>query len=104
MTGVEGYIESAGSGLLAGLSAARRALGLEEITFPRTTMIGAMATYAAEGSNGAFMPMNANFGIIEPLPHRVKGVKVAKNQALADRALEIIGTIKEKLDEENRNC
>ena len=100
MTGVEGYIESAGSGLLAGLSAARRALGLEEIVFPRKTMIGAMSAYVAEGSTGAFVPMNANFGIIEPLPSRVKGGKVAKNQALADRALEIIGTIKEKLDED----
>ena len=100
MTGVEGYIESAGSGLLAGLCAARRALGLEEITFPRKTMIGAMSAYVAEGSTGAFVPMNANFGIIEPLPARVKGGKVAKNQALADRALEIVREIKNKLDED----
>lgn len=100
MTGVEGYIESAGSGLLAGLSAARRALGLEEISFPRKTMIGAMSSYVAEGSTGAFVPMNANFGIIEPLPARVKGGKVAKNQALADRAIGIVKEIKEKLDED----
>lgn len=103
MTGVEGYIESAASGLLAGLSAARRVLELEEITFPRSTMMGAMAGYVAEGVKGAFMPMNANFGIIEPLGTRVKGGKAAKNQALADRAIEKIKQIKEKLDEDRNS-
>ena len=97
MTGVEGYIESAGSGLVAGLSAARHALELERVEFPRITMIGAMASYVANGGNGAFAPMNANFGIIEPLPARVKGGKIAKNQALADRALACIDEIKEAL-------
>ena len=97
MTGVEGYIESAGSGLIAGLSAARAALGLDTVIFPRRTMIGAMAHYVANGSSGAFAPMNANFGIIEPLPARVKGGKIAKNQALAERALECIDSIKEEL-------
>ncbi len=90
MTGVEGYIESAGSGLVAGISAARQAQGKEAIVFPRTTMLGAMAHYVANGGTGAFVPMNANFGIIEPLPARVKGGKAAKNQALADRALQTI--------------
>ena len=97
MTGVEGYIESAGSGLVAGLSAARQALELERVVFPRSTMIGAMASYVANGGNGAFVPMNANFGIIEPLPARVKGGKIAKNQALAARALEQIDAIGEEL-------
>ena len=90
MTGVEGYIESAASGLVAGISAAEQANGGEAEIFSRATMLGAMAHYVANGSTGAFVPMNANFGIIEPLPHRVKGGKVAKNQALADRALSII--------------
>ena len=90
MTGVEGYIESAASGLVAGISAAAQAKDKEATVFPQTTMLGAMAHYVANGSTGAFVPMNANFGIIEPLPHRVKGGKVAKNQALADRALAII--------------
>ncbi len=90
MTGVEGYIESAASGLVAGISAAAQANGGEAEIFPRATMLGAMAHYVANGSTGAFVPMNANFGIIEPLPHRVKGGKVAKNQALADRALALI--------------
>ena len=95
MTGVEGYVESAGSGLVAGINAAREALGMEALVFPRCTMLGAMGHYVANGSNSAFTPMNANFGIIEPLPHRVKGGKVAKNQALADRALACIDDIKE---------
>ncbi len=90
MTGVEGYIESAASGLVAGISAAAQACGAEAEIFPRATMLGAMAHYVANGSTGAFVPMNANFGIIEPLPHRVKGGKVAKNQAIADRALALI--------------
>lgn len=90
MTGVEGYIESAGSGLVAGICAAAQARGLDAPEFPRATMLGAMAHYVANGSTGAFVPMNANFGIIEPLPCRVKGGKIAKNQALADRALSLI--------------
>ena len=93
MTGVEGYVESAGSGLVAGINAAREALGEEKLVFPRITMLGAMASYVANGSNSAFAPMNANFGIIEPLPARVKGGKTAKNQALADRALAYIDEI-----------
>ena len=97
MTGVEGYIESAGSGLVAGISAAREALGLDAVVFPRITIIGAMSSYVANGGNGDFVPMNANFGIIEPLPARVKGGKIAKNQALAARALECIDRIKEEL-------
>ena len=97
MTGVEGYIESAGSGLVAGISAAAQALGAKAPLFPRATMLGAMSHYVANGSNGDFVPMNANFGIIEPLGYRVKGGKVAKNQALADRALAIIDEMKDKI-------
>ena len=66
-------------------------------------MLGAMAHYVANGGNSAFAPMNANFGIIEPLPTRVKGGKAAKNQALADRALALIDQIKEQVNEKNCN-
>ena len=97
MTGVEGYVESAGSGLVAGINAAREALGEDRLVFPRITMLGAMASYVANGSNSAFTPMNANFGIIEPLGARVKGGKAAKNQALADRALAFIDEMKGEL-------
>ena len=96
MTGVEGYIESAGSGFLAGLSAARSALGMEKIIFPKTTMLGAMAHYVAFGGAAEFKPMNANFGIAEPLGVRVKGGKAVKNEALSNRSLEIVRSIKER--------
>ena len=96
MTGVEGYIESAGSGFVAGLSAARAALGEERIVFPKITMLGAMAHYVAFGGAAEFKPMNANFGIVEPLGVRVKGGKAVKNEALSRRALDEIERIKEK--------
>ena len=88
MTGVEGYVESAGSGLVAGINAAARAKGEDGEIFPRTTMLGAMAAYVSGGGAAKFTPMNANFGIVEPLPARVKGGKTAKNEALAKRALD----------------
>lgn len=100
MTGVEGYVESAGSGLVAGINAALKILntGAEKIIFPETTMIGAMAAYVSRGGlGGRFTPMNANFGIIEPLGYRVKGGKVAKYEVLATRALEEIDRIKIQL-------
>ena len=90
MTGVEGYVESAGSGLLAGINAANRALGKDKLTLPEETMLGAMAGYVSHGGVGAFAPMNANFGIVNPLGYRVKGGKAAKNEKLAERALAII--------------
>jgi len=90
MTGVEGYVESAGSGLLAGLFAARRALGLDAPICPEETMLGAMAAYVSRGGVGDFAPMNANFGIVPPLGYRVKGGKSAKNEKLSERALGLI--------------
>ncbi|MBR7184322.1 MAG: methylenetetrahydrofolate--tRNA-(uracil(54)-C(5))-methyltransferase (FADH(2)-oxidizing) TrmFO [Clostridia bacterium] len=94
MTGVEGYIESTASGFVAGVNAARQILGGEALIFPRTTMIGAMAAYVSEGGmTGNFQPMNANFGILEPLPARVKGGKIAKYEVMAARALEAIAAI-----------
>ncbi len=90
MTGVEGYIESSGSGFVAGLNAALSAKGEAACVFPKATMLGAMADYVHSGGVGAFVPMNANFGIIEPLGYRVKGGKTAKNTKLAERALALI--------------
>ena len=88
MTGVEGYVESAGSGLVAGLNAALRAIGKESLIFPKTMMLGAMADYVSSGNlSGHFVPMNANFGIIEPLAERIKGGKVAKYEVYAQRSL-----------------
>ena len=93
MTGVEGYVESAGSGLLAGINAANRALGKDKLILPPETMLGAMADYVSRGGTGDFAPMNANFGIVTPLGYRVKGGKAAKNEKLAERALSIIDEV-----------
>ncbi len=99
MTGVEGYIESTGSGFVAGLNAARMALGLDPVIFPETTMIGAMAHYISHGGLGDFVPMNANFGIIPSLDHRVKGGKIARYEVYAGRALEALDGVMEKVRE-----
>lgn len=93
MTGVEGYVESAGSGFVAGINAARRAEGTEAFVFPEETMLGAMAAYVSRGGVGEFAPMNANFGIIKPLDVRVKGGKSARNERLAERSLDVVSTI-----------
>ncbi len=92
MTGVEGYIESTSSGWLAGVNAARRALGLEPAVPEKKTVIGALADYVSDRTVTNFQPMNANFGIVDPLGYRVKGGKTAKNEALAKRALDCIDT------------
>ena len=98
MTGVEGYVESAGSGLVAGINAARRALGMEELIFPEETVLGAMGAYVNRGGIGNFVPMNANFGIVKPLGYKVKGGKTAKNEKIAERALEFIEKMKQEQD------
>ena len=90
MTGVEGYVESAGSGMVAGINAARRALGLDALVYPEEMMLGAMAAYVSRGGVGAFAPMNANFGIVPPLGYRVRGGKTAKNEKIAERALVLV--------------
>ena len=99
MTGVEGYIESTGSGFVAGVNAARKALGEEPIIFPEVTMIGAMANYISTGNmSGNFVPMNANFGIVPPLGYKVRGGKVAKYEIVAERALGALAEIIEKYE------
>ena len=95
MTGVEGYVESAASGMLVGIETAARVLGLEPVDFPQETAIGALGLYISGGSVGDFQPMNINFGIISPLDHRVKG-KRNKNAEISRRSLEILETLMEK--------
>ena len=94
MTGVEGYVESAASGMLVGIETAARVLGLPPVNFPQETAIGALGLYISGGSVGDFQPMNINFGIITPLDHRVKG-KRNKNAAISARSLEIIDRLVE---------
>ncbi len=95
MTGVEGYVESAASGMLVGIEAAAELLGLPPVDFPQETAIGALALYVSGGSVGDFQPMNINFGIMPPLDHRVKG-KRNKNAEISQRSLAIIENLKEK--------
>ncbi len=95
MTGVEGYVESAASGMLVGIETAARLLGLEPVNFPQETAIGALGLYISGGSVGDFQPMNINFGIITPLGYRVKG-KRNKNAEISARSLKIIDKLMEK--------
>ncbi len=89
MTGVEGYVESAASGLVAGINAAKLVNGEELIQFPVETAIGSMANYITKTNAKTFQPMNANFGLFPELPTRIKGKKERYEQH-ANRALETI--------------
>ncbi|MCI1964820.1 MAG: methylenetetrahydrofolate--tRNA-(uracil(54)-C(5))-methyltransferase (FADH(2)-oxidizing) TrmFO [Oscillospiraceae bacterium] len=86
VTGVEGYMESAASGIMAGINAVRRQRGKNPLTLPETTMIGALSRYVESGGAGPFQPMGANFGIIPPLSERIRD-KRERYAALAERAL-----------------
>ena len=91
MTGVEGYVESASSGFVAGINAAMLALGRDAVIFPKETEIGALSHYVSCGGvSSSFQPMNANFGIIAPFDRKIKGGKKYRNEAYAERSLEII--------------
>ena len=92
MTGVEGYVESAASGIVAALNALYNQED-KQIIFPTETMIGAMANYIVDNTNKNFQPMNANFGIIKPLPERIKDKK-EKYERYANRSLEILENFK----------
>ncbi|MDT2800789.1 FADH(2)-oxidizing methylenetetrahydrofolate--tRNA-(uracil(54)-C(5))-methyltransferase TrmFO [Vagococcus lutrae] len=97
MTGVEGYVESAASSLLAGLNAARLAQEKAPLIFPRETAMGALAYYITHTDAKHFQPMNVNFGIIADLPERIRDKK-ERNEQLAQRALAHVETIKQELD------
>ena len=85
LTGVEGYTESAASGILAGRNMARVLAGLDPVVPPPTTMLGGLCRYLREAAPGRFQPMNSNWGLVDPLPGRVKD-KAEKRVRLAERA------------------
>lgn len=87
MTGVEGYVESAASGLVAGINMARMLSDKACVEFPASTMIGAMAHYITHASSKYFQPMNANFGIIQS---DVSGSKIERKEQIAHQSLSII--------------
>jgi len=96
MTGVEGYVESAASGLIAGINAAKLAIGESPVAFPHETAIGSMARYITTANKNNFQPMNANFGLLPDLPKKVKGKK-ERNEQHANRALETIQNFVKKV-------
>lgn len=89
MTGVEGYVESAASGLLAGRNAVRLIKGEELITLPCETAMGSLAYYITHASGKNFQPMNVNFGLFPEMPERIKDKKT-RYEAIANRALEAL--------------
>ncbi|TDM13803.1 FADH(2)-oxidizing methylenetetrahydrofolate--tRNA-(uracil(54)-C(5))-methyltransferase TrmFO [Macrococcus bovicus] len=93
MTGVEGYVESAASGLIAGINAAKIAAGLKPVVFPQSTMIGAMAHYITHTNAKNFQPMNANFGLLPSLDKRIKDKK-ERYETLAHKALDSLDQFK----------
>ena len=89
LTGVEGYMESAASGLIAGINAANTVLGKNKIVLPKETMIGALAGYISDETVSNFQPMGANFGILPELVDRPRDKK-ERGAAYAKRALEAL--------------
>lgn len=86
ITGVEGYMESAASGIIAGINAVRYANGIEPLKLPNTTMIGALSAYISDETVKNFQPMGANFGVLPPLEEKIRD-KRERYAALAERAL-----------------
>ena len=97
ITGVEGYIESASSGLVAGLNAARLAMGAEPLVLPAETAHGALCRYITQAATKNFQPMNVNFGLLPPLERKIRDKKM-KNGMIADRALESLREFKENFE------
>jgi len=95
MTGVEGYVESAASGLIAGINAARLAKGEALVELPNQTALGSMAQYITTADFKHFQPMNANFGLFPPLENKIRNKK-EKNEAIANRAIEHIQQFKQQ--------
>jgi len=96
MTGVEGYVESASSGLIAGLNAARLIKGLQPLVFPPETAHGALCHYITTADMKHFQPMNVNFGLMPTLTERIRDKKL-KKQAIAERALQALAAFKEQM-------
>ena len=96
MTGVEGYVESAASGLVAGLNACRLIQDKPAVTFPQETAHGALCHYITSADMKRFQPMNVNFGLLPELGERIKDKKL-KKQAISERALQSIAAFKTQL-------
>ncbi|RFQ55407.1 FAD-dependent oxidoreductase, partial [Listeria monocytogenes] len=93
---VEGYVESAASGLAAGINAANFVQDKEPIVFPPESAIGSLANYITSASKKSFQPMNVNFGLFPELPTKIRA-KQERNEKLAERALDAIKKVAEQL-------
>ena len=89
ITGVEGYVESSSSGIVAGINAAHKAMGKPDVVFDRLTATGALASYVSTDAQADFQPMNVNFGLLPSLEKRIKNKK-EKNEIIAQRAIEAL--------------
>lgn len=98
ITGVEGYMESACAGILAGINAARRIKGEEPFVLPGTTMMGALSRYISDESVKVFQPMGASFGLLPAIEPRIRD-KAQRGRALSERSLAVIDGILEKAGE-----
>ena len=98
LTGVEGYVESAASGLNAGLNMLMLLNGKEMLDFTRETAIGALANYISNRGIVDFQPMNVNFGIMDPLGERIRK-KREKNEKIAARSLALTDVFAKKISE-----
>ena len=98
MTGVEGYMESAAAGIMAGLNTALKLKGKETVTFPDFTMIGALSRYISDPTVKDFQPMGANFGVLPPLPEKIRDKKM-RYEALSQRSMEYMRKECAKFDE-----
>ena len=94
MTGVEGYVESAGSGLVAGINAAREALGKETVAFPKNTALGSMANYVTTTSAKHFQPMNASFALLPALEGKKIRKKRERHEKISERGLASLDAFK----------
>ena len=101
MSGVEGYVESAASGLIAGIGAARRALGEEPVPFPEDTALGALGRYIARSNPANYQPTNIAFGLLPELTNRIRD-KTRKRLALSARALESLARFRHTVGEDRR--
>ena len=103
ITGVEGYMESAASGIIAGTAAARKLKGLEPVVLPRETMTGALSAYISDSFNsGKFQPMGANMGILPDIGMKIKDKKL-KYEAYAERAVEALKKELERVDSQSNS-
>ena len=97
LSGVEGYMESTASGLIAGMLLAKKILGKTIAFLPKTTIMGAITSYITTADANNFQPMNANFGILPELPEKIRD-KALKKQAYSERAICDMKEFKEKLE------